>query len=132
MLEAFTGHLCHDSLFSALAELWGLLRDNEAPPVEALSAAYREWDEVLGLGLSESRRAEACAVDDALAVEIEALVSERGAAKKAKDWLEPTRSGPNSKTRASSSRMDPPALSGDSDEPRASPTVTGGYGFVFK
>ncbi len=85
-VEAFTGHLCQDiATPRALAELWGLLRDNEVPPVEALSAAYR-MDEVLGLGLSESRRAEARAVDDALAVEIEALVSERGAAKKAKDW----------------------------------------------
>jgi cysteinyl-tRNA synthetase len=85
-LEAFTGHLCQDlATPRALAELWGLLRDNSIPPSEALAAACR-MDEVLGLGLADAKRAEAAAVDPELAAEIEALVAERGAAKKAKDW----------------------------------------------
>ena len=85
-IEAFTGHLCQDlATPRALAELWGLLRDNDIPPAEALAAAYK-MDEVLGLSLAESRKPEAAAVDPGLAAEIEALVAERAAAKKAKDW----------------------------------------------
>ena len=85
-LDAFESHLCQDlATPRALAELWGLVRDSDVPPGEALSGAYR-MDEVLGLGLSESRRAEAAAVDEALTAEIEGRVAERGAAKKAKDW----------------------------------------------
>jgi cysteinyl-tRNA synthetase len=85
-LESFTAHLCQDlATPRALAELWGLLRDAEVPASEALAAAYR-MDGVLGLGLSESRRAEAAAVDSALAAEIDGLVAQRAVAKKAKDW----------------------------------------------
>ena len=85
-LAAFTGHLCQDlATPRALAELWGLLRDNEVPTGEALSVAGK-MDEVLGLGLSESRRAEAVAVNSELAGQIDRLVAERGAAKKVKDW----------------------------------------------
>ncbi len=85
-LAAFTGHLCQDlATPRALAELWGLLRDNEVPTGEALSVAGK-MDEVLGLGLSESRRAEAVAVNSELASQIDRLVAERGAAKKVKDW----------------------------------------------
>jgi cysteinyl-tRNA synthetase len=85
-IEAFTEQLCQDlATPRALAELWGLLRDSEVPPAEALAAAYR-MDEVLGLGLREARKAEAAPVDPALAAEVEALVAERAAAKKTKDW----------------------------------------------
>jgi len=85
-LDAFVGHLCQDlALPRALAELWGLLRDGEVPPAEAFAAACK-MDEVLGLGLAEAKKAEAAAVDPALAAVIEALVVERSSAKKAKDW----------------------------------------------
>jgi cysteinyl-tRNA synthetase len=85
-IEAFTGHLCQDlSTPRALAELWGLLRDNEVPPPEALAAAYK-MDEVLGLSLAESKRAAIVAVDPLLAAEIELLVAQRKAAKNSKDW----------------------------------------------
>jgi cysteinyl-tRNA synthetase len=85
-LEAFTDHLCQDlATPRALAELWGLLRDNDVSPSDALAAAY-EMDEVLGLGLREARRPDAAAVDPALAAEIGALVAERADAKKSRDW----------------------------------------------
>jgi cysteinyl-tRNA synthetase len=85
-LDAFTGHLCQDlATPRALSELWGLLRDAEIPPPEALAAAFK-MDEVLGLGLADARKPESKAVDPALAAEIEALVAERVAAKKSKDW----------------------------------------------
>ncbi len=62
-IETFAGHLCQDiSTPRALAELWGLVQDNEVPPAQALSAVLR-MDEVLGLGLGESRRAEAAPVE---------------------------------------------------------------------
>jgi cysteinyl-tRNA synthetase len=86
-IDAFTGYICQDlATPRALAELWGLLRDNEVPPAQALAAAYK-MDEVLGLGLSESKRLEASAVDPLLAAEFDGLVAERSAAKKAKDWV---------------------------------------------
>jgi cysteinyl-tRNA synthetase len=85
-IEAFTSHLCQDlATPRAIAELWGLLRDDEVPPSEALAAAYA-MDEVLGLRLREARRPEAAAVDPTLATEIDALVAERVIAKKSKDW----------------------------------------------
>jgi cysteinyl-tRNA synthetase len=85
-LEAFSGHLCQDlATPRALAELWGLLRDAEVPPSEALAAAYK-MDEVLGLSLSESKKPEGPAVDPAFAAGVDSLVAERVAAKKSKDW----------------------------------------------
>jgi cysteinyl-tRNA synthetase len=85
-LEAFTGHLCQDlATPRALAELWGLIRDNDVPPAEAVAAALI-MDEVLGLGLSESKKPESAAVDPKLAAEIDALVAQRVDAKKSKDW----------------------------------------------
>jgi cysteinyl-tRNA synthetase len=85
-LEAFNGHLCQDlATPRALAELWGLLRDNEVPAAEALSAAYI-MDEVLGLSLPEAKKPEGPAVDPAFAAQVDALVAERIAAKKSKDW----------------------------------------------
>jgi cysteinyl-tRNA synthetase len=84
-IDAFSGHLCQDlALPRALAELWGLVRDAEVPPMEALAAAYK-MDEVLGLGLADQRKSET-AVDPVFAAEIDALVADRVAAKKAKDW----------------------------------------------
>ena len=85
-IEAFTAQLCQDlATPRALAELWGLLRDNDVPPADALAAAFI-MDTVLGLKLAEAKRPEAAAIDPAFAAEIDALVAERGAAKKAKDW----------------------------------------------
>jgi cysteinyl-tRNA synthetase len=65
----------------ALAELWGLLRDNGAPPAEALAAAF-DMDRVLGLSLGEGLGE---APEDP-GEEIRALIAERAAAKKAKDF----------------------------------------------
>jgi cysteinyl-tRNA synthetase len=85
-LEAFTGHLCQDlATPRALAELWGLIRDNDVPPADAVAAALI-MDEVLGLGLNESKKPESAAVDPKLAAEIDALVAQRVDAKKSKDW----------------------------------------------
>ncbi len=85
-MEAFTAHLCQDlATPRAIAELWGLVRDNDLPPAEALAAA-NEMDGVLGLDLSKSERAASATADPALASEIDGLVAERVAAKQAKDW----------------------------------------------
>jgi cysteinyl-tRNA synthetase len=85
-LEAFTAALADDlGAPRALAELHGLLKEGAIPPAEILGAALA-MDEVLGLGLAEAERAEAAAVDPAFAARVEALVAERGAAKKARDF----------------------------------------------
>ncbi|GHT69464.1 cysteine--tRNA ligase [Spirochaetia bacterium] len=68
----------------ALAELWGLLRDAEVNPAEALPAAF-DMDRVLGLNLVDAAQAKP-AEDEALVQKIEALIAERAAAKKAKDF----------------------------------------------
>jgi cysteinyl-tRNA synthetase len=82
-LGAFNAALEDDlSTPRALAELWGLLRDNGVPPAEALAAAF-DMDRVLGLSLAEGLAGEE---DGALAAEIGGLIEERGAAKKAKDF----------------------------------------------
>ncbi|MEN6364949.1 MAG: cysteine--tRNA ligase [Rectinema sp.] len=84
-LEAFDAQLAEDlAVPRALAELWGLLRDPEVPPADALAAAF-DMDKVLGLGLSGIERAE-IRIDPAFAAEIDALVAQRTDAKKAKDW----------------------------------------------
>jgi cysteinyl-tRNA synthetase len=70
----------------ALAELWQLVRDPQAPAADALAAAL-EMDGVLGLGLAAARREEV-AMDADEVVRIEALVAARAAAKKAKNWAE--------------------------------------------
>ncbi|MDR2434881.1 MAG: cysteine--tRNA ligase [Treponema sp.] len=85
-LEAFNRALQDDlSTPRAMAELWGLLRDGEAEPVEALAAAF-DMDRALGLGLEAVLREDKPADDEALAREIEGLIAERAAAKKAKDF----------------------------------------------
>ncbi|MEI6874647.1 MAG: cysteine--tRNA ligase [Spirochaetota bacterium] len=70
----------------ALAELWGLLKDASIPPAEALGAAF-EMDRLLGLDLPGIERAAVAAVDPALAARVEALIAERAAAKKARDFV---------------------------------------------
>jgi cysteinyl-tRNA synthetase len=85
-LEAFNKAL-EDDLSSprALAELWGLLRDTEIAPADALAAAF-DMDKVLGLDLAKAALQNGAGMDRAGAEEIEALIEERSAAKKAKDF----------------------------------------------
>jgi cysteinyl-tRNA synthetase len=68
----------------ALAELWGLLKEGSAAP-QTLAAAL-DMDTVLGLGLEAALTAEQPAENENLVREIEALITERTAAKKAKDF----------------------------------------------
>jgi cysteinyl-tRNA synthetase len=68
----------------ALAELWGLLRDAEVNPADALLAAF-DMDRVLGLNLAEAAQVKP-EEDQDLVQEIESLIAERAAAKKAKDF----------------------------------------------
>lgn len=87
-LDAFADHIAEDlSLPRALADLWGLLRDPEVSPADALAAAL-DMDRVLGLGLREASEAapEGKAASPELSVEIERRIAERTEAKKAKDW----------------------------------------------
>jgi cysteinyl-tRNA synthetase len=70
----------------ALAELWGLLRDNGAAPADVLAAAF-DMDRVLGLGLAEEAGiAVQYGEDPELVKEVEALIAERKAAKDARDF----------------------------------------------
>jgi cysteinyl-tRNA synthetase len=69
----------------ALAELWGILRDNAMEPGTALAAVF-DMDRVLGLGLENTLKAGDSAGNEVPAREIEALIAERTAAKKAKDF----------------------------------------------
>jgi cysteinyl-tRNA synthetase len=77
----------------ALAELWGLLRDSSVPAAAALSVAF-EMDRILGLNLAEEverQRAPGEGNNGAnrdLIDEIEALIAERAAAKKVKDFAQ--------------------------------------------
>jgi cysteinyl-tRNA synthetase len=91
-LDAFDAALDDDlNTPRALAELWGLLRDTTIPPDLALSVAVT-MDEALGLGLAaelEKRGATKppSGEDAVLAAEVLALIAERAAAKKAKDFV---------------------------------------------
>jgi cysteinyl-tRNA synthetase len=69
----------------ALAELWGLARDNAVEPRTALAAAY-DMDEVLGLGLRSVLEQEKPPEDEEFKREIENIIAERAAAKQAKDF----------------------------------------------
>jgi len=69
----------------AIAELWGVLKEQGVPAADALGAAF-DMDRVLGLGLAGLERAEEAPVDETLASEVEPLIAERVAAKKAKDF----------------------------------------------
>jgi len=69
----------------ALAELWGVLKDQKVSLPDALGAAF-DMDRVLGLGLADIKETVEPLVDPDLAAEIEALVERRADAKKSKDW----------------------------------------------
>jgi cysteinyl-tRNA synthetase len=69
----------------ALAELWGLLRDNGIAPAEALAAAF-DMDRVLGLNLAGEAAADSGGEDPEFVREIEALIAGRAAAKQARDF----------------------------------------------
>lgn len=85
-LDAFRAAIEDDlSTPRALAELWGVLKEQNVPAADALGAAY-SMDEVLGLGLATLARAEASPVDAALAAEVEQLIAERLEARKARDF----------------------------------------------
>jgi len=86
-LEAFRAAIEDDlSTPRALAELWGVLREQGVPAADSLGAAL-DMDRVLGLGLAGLAKAEpASAADPELAREVEALIAERAEAKKAKDY----------------------------------------------
>ncbi|MDR1073105.1 MAG: cysteine--tRNA ligase [Treponema sp.] len=80
-LAAFKSAIENDlSTPRALAELWGLLKDNSVPEAEALAAAF-SMDEALGLKLKDAAKKEEISSD------IERLIAERTAAKKAKDFV---------------------------------------------
>ena len=66
----------------ALAQLWGLLKDNDIEPQDALNTAF-EMDKVLALGLNDSTETK---LDEGFIAEIERLIEERNEAKKAKDF----------------------------------------------
>ncbi|MDR1106479.1 MAG: cysteine--tRNA ligase [Treponema sp.] len=85
-LEAFNAALENDlSTPRALAELWGLLRDTGVEPGEALRAVL-DMDGVLALNLKEACSPPAGTEDEQTIREIERLIGERNAAKKAKDF----------------------------------------------
>ena len=88
-LTEFEAHLGQDlNTPRALADLWGLLRDGEIPSGDALAAAF-DMDGVFGLDLEKNSKEPSnggTEEDPAFAAEIEALVAERAAAKKARDF----------------------------------------------
>jgi len=85
-LDAFNAALDDDiSTPRALAELWGLLKDNAVPPVDALRASLY-MDRVLGLKLESALTENREEADPEFAAEIEELVTRRNAAKAAKDF----------------------------------------------
>jgi len=69
----------------AIAELWGVLREQGVPAADALGAAF-DMDRVLGLGLEELERVSIAPVDAALDAEVQALIAERADAKKNRDF----------------------------------------------
>jgi cysteinyl-tRNA synthetase len=69
----------------ALAELWGLLRDQSLESADALAAAF-EMDSVLGLSIAEEAEAAQDRGSPEEIAEIEALIAERAAAKQGKDF----------------------------------------------
>ncbi|MDR2631509.1 MAG: cysteine--tRNA ligase [Spirochaetaceae bacterium] len=86
-LETFDAALDEDlSTPKALAGLWALLRDTEAPPKKALEAAFT-MDRVLGLALAkEAERVWNRKEDPDFIREITALIENRREAKKNKDF----------------------------------------------
>jgi cysteinyl-tRNA synthetase len=85
-LEAFNRALDDDlNTPRALAELWGLLRDQNLESADALAAVF-QMDSVLGLSLAEAAEASRDRGSPEEIAEIEALIAERAAAKQAKDF----------------------------------------------
>lgn len=91
-LEAFDAALEDDiNTPRALSALWGLVKDASIPAKHALAAAF-DMDRVLGLGLADAVMAntdgagKAAGGADPEAAEIDALVSERAAAKAARNF----------------------------------------------
>jgi cysteinyl-tRNA synthetase len=88
-LEAFDKALDDDlSTPRALAELWGLLRNAEIPPEDALTVVLI-MDSILGLDLAKeiTQHKEAVPIENKeFIAEIEALIVERSKAKKTKDF----------------------------------------------
>jgi cysteinyl-tRNA synthetase len=70
----------------ALAELWGLLKDAAVDPADAL-AALRDMDKILALDLEADINGKQEENPDQVR-EIERLIAERGAAKKARDFAQ--------------------------------------------
>ena len=86
-MVAFNKALAEDlSTPRALAELWGLLKDSQVAPAEALAAAF-DMDEVLALNLrEEAALGPQTAEDSAIIAEIEELIEERKQAKADKNF----------------------------------------------
>lgn len=80
--DSFDEFVCNDlSMSRALSVLWGLVKDEEVPSSEKLTAiAY--MDEVLGLGLLDAPKEK----DSAVPAEVLELVEKRVQAKKDKNW----------------------------------------------
>jgi len=84
-LAAFREALENDfSTPQALAELWGVLKEQNLPAADMLGAAC-EMDRVFGLGLADLKT-EIVTVDPAFAAKINTLVQARTVAKQSKDW----------------------------------------------
>jgi cysteinyl-tRNA synthetase len=85
-LAAFNEALDDDlSTPRALAELWGLLRDNTIAPAEAVKTALI-MDEITGLGLKKTLENAGMGESAEFAAEIEALIAQRAEAKRAKNF----------------------------------------------
>ncbi|MDR1149348.1 MAG: cysteine--tRNA ligase [Spirochaetaceae bacterium] len=70
----------------ALSSLWALLKDNNIPPKDVLAAAF-DMDKVLGLDLAGGTFKKDAALNSVDETEINTLITERAAAKAAKDFL---------------------------------------------
>jgi len=80
-LAAFEDHAADDlNMPRCLAELWALLRDAAIPAPQRLGAALR-MDDILGLGLADAKSEEV-----RLDAETQRLLSERDAARRARDF----------------------------------------------
>jgi cysteinyl-tRNA synthetase len=88
-LSAFNAALEDDlSTPRGLAELWGLLRDPEVSPADALAGAF-DMDQILGLALkAEAEKRRGFEEPQELVAEIESLIAKRGEAKKVKNFAE--------------------------------------------
>jgi cysteinyl-tRNA synthetase len=87
-LAAFDAALDDDlNVPRALVPLWAVLKDATLDPLDALAAVFT-MDTIFGLNLAETAAAkrEAAPEDAGLCAEIDALIAERAAAKKAKDF----------------------------------------------